>query len=97
MSTFLNEGLAVPHAVMPGLNRVVIAFGIPHAGILESGADKPIELVLMALYPPHLSETYLKLMATMAALIRDRPFQRALSKAENPDEALLLIRASASG
>ena len=42
MSTFLNEGLAVPHAVMPGLNRVVVALGITHAGVLEYGAAKPI-------------------------------------------------------
>ena len=88
------KDLAVPHAVMPSLNRVVYALGIPQAGILESGADKPIEMVLMSLYPPHLSETYLRSLASIATLMRDRQFRRALSSVSNPSQVIGLFRAS---
>jgi two-component system sensor histidine kinase KdpD len=94
MSTFLNEGLAVPHAVMPTLHHVVHAIGIPQAGVLESGADKPIEMVLMSLYPPHLAETYLRLLASVATLMRDRQFRKALANVTNENDALALINAS---
>jgi two-component system sensor histidine kinase KdpD len=94
MSTFLNEGLAVPHAVIPTLDRVILALGIPKATVIDSGVDKPIDLVVMALYPPHRSESYLKLLAATGKLIRDRQFRKALAKVANADQVLSLFRSS---
>lgn len=94
ISTFLNEGLAVPHAVMPSLNRMVYTLGVPKAGVIDAGVDRPIELVLMALYPPNRSETYLKLLAATSKLIRDRQFRKALTNATSANDVLTLLRMS---
>jgi two-component system, OmpR family, sensor histidine kinase KdpD len=41
-STFLNEGVALPHARMDELMSPQVALGLTHAGILDAPTDKPI-------------------------------------------------------
>jgi len=92
ISTFLNEGIGVPHACIDSLTEVIVAFGVTRAGVSDAPTDRPIEAVFMALYPPHLSTDYLRLMSTTMAALRDRQVLRNLSAAREPREVWSVLR-----
>ena len=50
-STFLNEGVALPHARVERLDQPQIAVGLTHGGVMDSPAEAPIEVVFMLLTP----------------------------------------------
>jgi two-component system sensor histidine kinase KdpD len=72
ISTFLNEGVAVPHACVDSLSEVIAALGVTRQGVSDAPTARPIEAVFMALYPARLSADYLKLMSAALTLLRDR-------------------------
>jgi mannitol/fructose-specific phosphotransferase system IIA component (Ntr-type) len=92
ISTFLNEGVAVPHACMDSLSEIVTAFGVTKQGVTDALSSKPIEAVFMALYPGHLSAEYLRLMSAALSALRDRQVLHGLAAASKPDEVLAVLR-----
>src|SRR5262249_32213575 len=62
-STFLNEGIALPHARVEGLAEPQIALGLTHEGVLDAPTDKPIEVVFMLLSPAAGANAHLQLLA----------------------------------
>jgi mannitol/fructose-specific phosphotransferase system IIA component (Ntr-type) len=50
-STFLNEGIALPHARVDNLESPQIAIGLTHGGVLDAPTDKPTEIVFLLLSP----------------------------------------------
>jgi two-component system, OmpR family, sensor histidine kinase KdpD len=93
ISTFLNEGVGVPHACMDSLSELVVAFGVSRGGVKDVPTERPIEAIFMALYPPHLSTEYLRLMSASLSALRDRQVLRGLAAANNPKEVLAVLRA----
>jgi two-component system sensor histidine kinase KdpD len=99
-STFLNEGIALPHARMDELREPQVALGLTHAGILDAPTDKPIEAVFLLLSPTSGANTHLQLLAKVGRALQSRELRRALEKARTPTEALDAIydfEAAASG
>ncbi len=92
MSTFLNEGIAVPHAAVPGLDRLCWAIGIPKQGISDIESGTHIHAVLFTLYPPERSADYLKYLARAADIFRDRRSIEQLSLVQNPDDLLTWLK-----
>jgi two-component system sensor histidine kinase KdpD len=92
ISTFLNEGVAVPHACLDSLCEIVVAFGVTKQGVTDAPAAKPIEAVFMALYPGRLSADYLKLMSAALTALRDRQVLKGLAAAAEPREVLAVLR-----
>jgi two-component system sensor histidine kinase KdpD len=92
ISTFLNEGVAVPHACMDSLPEIVTAFGVTKQGVTDALSSRPIEAVFMALYPGHLSAEYLRLMSAALSALRDRQVLSGLAAASNSDEVLAVLR-----
>lgn len=92
MSTFLNEGIAVPHSVIPGLDKVYLAIGIPKHGISDADGEARTHAVLLALYPPELSGEYLTNLAKAASLFRDRRNIEQLVSVETPEEFLVWLK-----
>jgi two-component system sensor histidine kinase KdpD len=92
MSTFLNEGIAVPHSVIPGLDKVHFAIGIPKHGISDANPEAHTHAVLLALYPPELSSEYLTNLAKAAALFRDRNKVEQLASVETPENLLAWLK-----
>jgi two-component system sensor histidine kinase KdpD len=91
-STFLNEGVALPHARVDGLPAARIALGLTHAGVLDSPAEKPIEAVFMLLSPAEGANAHLQMLAKAGRLLQNRELRKRLSRARAPDEALDVIR-----
>jgi len=80
-STFLNEGVALPHARMAGLTAPLLAMGLPHGGVLDAAVEKPIEVVLMLLTPAEAAAGHLQLLARSARLLQDRELRRRRTRA----------------
>lgn len=92
ISTFLNEGIAVPHACMDSLPEIVVAFGVTKRGVKDAPSERPIEAVFMALYPSRLSPDYLKLMSASLRALQDRQVLRGLAAAKDAKEVLAVLR-----
>jgi two-component system sensor histidine kinase KdpD len=91
-STFLNEGVALPHARVEGLSAPMVALGLTHGGVLDAGTDKPIEAVFMLLSPVDESSTHLQLLGRAARMLQNRELRRRLAKVKSPAAALEEIR-----
>jgi mannitol/fructose-specific phosphotransferase system IIA component (Ntr-type) len=90
-STFLNEGVALPHARLESLTRPEIALGLTHAGVLDSPADKPIEVVFMLLSPAEGPNVHLQLLSRAGRMLQSRELRRRLARIEDPAAALQQI------
>jgi two-component system, OmpR family, sensor histidine kinase KdpD len=91
-STFLNEGVALPHARIKGLAAPQVALGITQAGVLDAPTDNPIEVVFMLLTPEENSAIHLRLLAAAGRALQDRRLRQALDQAADPVEALQALR-----
>src|SRR5882672_11866064 len=60
-STFLNEGVALPHARIDELEAPHVALGLTHAGVLDAPTDAPIDVVFMLLSPTRDATAHLRL------------------------------------
>jgi two-component system sensor histidine kinase KdpD len=90
-STFLNEGVALPHARVEGLPDARIALGLTHAGVLDSPAEKPIEAVFMLLSPAEGANVHLQMLAKAGRLLQNRELRKRLAQARRPQQALDVI------
>jgi two-component system sensor histidine kinase KdpD len=91
-STFLNEGVALPHARLDGLESPQVALGLTHAGILDAPTDRPIEAVFLLLSPTTGASVHLQLLAKVGRALQSRDLRRALARAATPAEALEAIQ-----
>jgi two-component system sensor histidine kinase KdpD len=90
-STFLNEGVALPHARIDGLADVQIALGITQAGVLDAPTAKPIEVVFMLLSPASAGRSHLQLLAQAGRLFGNQELRRRLERADDAADVLAAI------
>jgi PTS system nitrogen regulatory IIA component len=87
-STALGEGVAIPHGKLPGLKRVIAAFGRSRAGVDFSSLDgKPTHLFFLLVAPEDSAGAHLKALARISRLLKDASFRKRLMDA--PDQAAL--------
>lgn len=90
-STFLNEGVALPHARIEGLQAPLVAIGLTHGGVLDSNSERPVDAVFMLLTPAQ-GATHLQLLAKASRLLQNQDLRRRLAKANSPAEAIERIQ-----
>jgi len=91
-STFLNEGVALPHARIDGLSEPQVAIGLTHGGIMDAPTEKPIETVFLLLSPTTGANVHLQLLAKAGRALQSRELRKALNNATTPAEALEAIQ-----
>ena len=91
-STFLNEGVALPHARVEGLSGPRVALGLTHEGVLDAPTDRPVEVVFMLLSPEKGPSVHLQMLAKAGRMMQSRELRRRLAKARTPEAALAEIR-----
>jgi two-component system sensor histidine kinase KdpD len=99
-STFLNEGVALPHARLEGLAEPQVALGVTHSGVLDAPTDKPIEAIFLLLSPASGASAHLQILAKVGRALQSRDLRRSLAQARTPAEVLEVIQdfeAAASG
>jgi mannitol/fructose-specific phosphotransferase system IIA component (Ntr-type) len=87
-STFLNEGVALPHARIGSLSRPEVVLGLTHNGVLDHPTEQPIEVVFLLLSPATGPRAHLQLLSKAARLLQNRELRRRLAKIQKPAEAL---------
>jgi two-component system, OmpR family, sensor histidine kinase KdpD len=91
-STFLNEGVALPHARIEGLSSPQVALGLTHAGVLDAPTERPIEVVFLLLSPTTGANVHLQLLAKVGRALQSRDLRKALANAKDANEALEAIQ-----
>ena len=86
-STFLNSGLALPHASLSGLAGPRMALALTKAG-LKAPAPGPVEAVFLLLTPANSEERHLELLSSIGRSFQDASVRSALAAASTPREAL---------
>jgi len=82
-STALGQGVAIPHARIPGLARPLTLFmRTRYAIAFDAPDDKPVSNILAIMVPADgATDDYLQLLAMVASAFSDRAFRASLSAA----------------
>ncbi len=91
-STFLNEGIALPHVTVEGLKQPAVALALTKGGISDSHSKIPIKAVFLLLdpAPPYLSHS--NLMGKAMKIMRTLHAQRELESVTSGSQLLELVR-----
>lgn len=84
-STFLNEGIAIPHARLEGLHAPGAALGVVRSGI--TGDDsRPAGYIVLSLTPGARPEVQIEILAEVSRAFQDRIFLKAMDGAVTADD-----------
>jgi mannitol/fructose-specific phosphotransferase system IIA component (Ntr-type) len=87
MATALGEGLAVPHARIPGLVKPLIAFGRSSTGIEWNAPDGvPARFIYLVLTPADDPDVQVLILRNIALTMNDESFRRNLMTPQTPQE-----------
>lgn len=98
-STALRDGVALPHAQLPGLERPLVLFArLREPVYLDPSDDEPVDLVFLMLWPASDKKGLLPAMAEICGTLRDSRLLRRLREAAGADDvAKLLAQAPKTG
>ncbi|NJR77600.1 PTS sugar transporter subunit IIA [Sphingomonas corticis] len=93
-STGFGAGIALPHARLPGLPRIV-AMVARLAQPIDMGAvdDQPVDVIVALLSPPDAGAAHLKALARVARRFRDPRFVAKVRGAGSRDAVYALLTA----
>jgi mannitol/fructose-specific phosphotransferase system IIA component (Ntr-type) len=92
-STFMNEGIALPHARLPDLATARCALGVTRKGITDVSTEKPVEYVFLSLTPEERPEVQIEILAAASRAFQDRFLLRSMQMAMTPEEVTEAIAA----
>jgi len=91
-STGVGNGVAIPHAKVPGLDKIILCFGRSSNGISFDAVDnRPVHLFVQILSPMGMAEEYLQTLATVSRLLKEEENRRLLMEASSKEEILALF------
>jgi Na+/H+ antiporter NhaD/arsenite permease-like protein/mannitol/fructose-specific phosphotransferase system IIA component (Ntr-type) len=86
-STGFGHGIAVPHAFLPGLSRLVIVTLLVKKGIDFGAPDGlPVKVLFVVLGPEQKRDDYLKLLAGLATALHDPAVRRKVVSAKKRED-----------
>ena len=92
-STGIGYNIAIPHARSTGIKGLTGAFGISKEGIEFDALDKePVYLFFVLAAPKNAAGDYLKALATISRLLRNRKSRQALMKADTVGKIVKIIK-----
>ena len=92
-STALGDGVAIPHGKLPGLKRVLAAFGRSRLGVdFQSLDGKPTHLFFLLVAPEDSAGAHLKALARISRLLKDEGFRARLMEASSAHDLFETIR-----
>ena len=91
VSTGMEAGIAVPHAAIEGLEKMVVSMAILPGGLeFESLDGQPAEIVVMILVPKHEKLIHLQTLTEVARRLGDASFRAELLSAASPEAVIQL-------
>ena len=86
-STAIGEGVAIPHAKLPDLPRIVSCIGRASQGVdFDSVDGEPTYLFFVMVAPENSTGMHLKALARISRVFRDGAFRQQLLRAGGADE-----------
>lgn len=85
-STGLGGGVAVPHARLPGLDRVVAVFvRLDQPVAFDAVDDRPVDLMFALFAAPEAGAEHLRALAAVSRALRSPELRERLRQAHTPD------------
>ncbi|MFH1772197.1 MAG: PTS sugar transporter subunit IIA [Candidatus Omnitrophota bacterium] len=92
-STAIGGSIALPHARLGYMKKLVICFAISHDGVDFDALDQDkVCVVVLLLSNNREAGLHLKMLAFLARMLRDRYFVQQLKNAKSVEEALIFIQ-----
>ncbi len=86
-STGIGYGVAIPHARIKGVERVIVSMGMSKQGVdFQSMDNKPVHIFFLIIAPEQSSAVHLKVLSGISRLLKDAAFRNKLMKAESRDD-----------
>jgi len=93
-STGIGHGLALPHAMLPGLERTVVVVGRADRGLDFAALDaRPVDLFFLLLSPIGGTSEHLRVLARLARILDDEETLARLRAATDADELFAALLA----
>ncbi|MGH2901249.1 MAG: PTS sugar transporter subunit IIA, partial [Solirubrobacteraceae bacterium] len=93
MSTGVGQGLAIPHARMPGLGAPIVALGVSNAGVDFGAPDGDLaRLIVLVVTPEHDDLIQIELMAEIARTFQHAETRLAVAHARSFEELSEVLR-----
>jgi len=94
-STGIGDGVAIPHAYVAGLDRMIVAFvRVPDGLEFDSIDKKPVYIAVFLAGPRFSENLHLKLLARLAKLLSKGSFSKSVLEAAGPREIISQFRAA---
>ena len=90
-STFLNEGVALPHARIPKIPRSLVAVGLTRRGISDVPGDTPIEMVFLIVSPSGDPDEQVRILALASRAAQSRQLREHLRLCTTPDDVIKVM------
>jgi nitrogen PTS system EIIA component len=93
-STGVGEGLAIPHAKVPGVRDLVASFGRSRTGVEFKAIDsRPTTFFFVLFAPTGVHGPHLNALARISRIFKTASFRDSLLRARDAHEIYLLIKA----
>ncbi len=91
-STGIGDGIAIPHAKLPALRDMVVAFGKSRGGVDFHSLDgRPAHLFFVLVTPDSMPGDHLKTLARISRILKNPVLRGALREATGREELRQLI------
>lgn len=92
MSTGIGEGVAIPHAKTPAVDKLVAAFGITKENVdFQAIDEKPVRLVFLLVGPIDPTGPHLQALSRISRLMHQSELRQKLIGARTSQEVLTAI------
>ena len=86
-STGIGDGVAIPHGKYHGISQPLVSFGRSRSGLdFESMDGQPAHLFFLLVAPENSANVHLKVLATIARILKNSSFRKALMEADSEEE-----------
>ncbi|OQX82192.1 MAG: hypothetical protein B6D56_00335 [Candidatus Omnitrophica bacterium 4484_70.1] len=92
-STAIGGGVALPHARLESVKKVVLCLGISPQGINFDSLDgEPVYIIALLLSHHKEAGLHLKILALLARILKDKYFVQRLKEVSQQEEVISLLR-----
>jgi CBS domain containing-hemolysin-like protein len=93
-ATYLGQGIAMPHARLPGLEKPIVIMANAPAGIAIEGSSERVQLLFVLLTPAGAPRVHQRLQATIAAMLENSDYiAERLREATTPEQVIEILLA----
>ena len=91
-STGIGDGVAIPHAKHPAVNRLVGTVAVTSKGVAFDAVDNdPVYVLVMLISPQERPSEHLRALEGVSRCLKDKDFVQSLRKATTPQQIWDLI------